>query len=101
MSRTVIAVNSQQVEKEYMMSDLQKQLEAMSQSAKENIPADKMATMASETEALKASGIEGKAVQSCETALDFTLPNHLGKQMNLGAMLSEGPVVVSFYRGGW
>jgi len=83
------------------MSDLQKELDAIAQASRERIPADALSTMAGETEKLKASGIEGRAVQSGETAPDFTLPNHLGEEMNLGAMLKNGPLVVSFYRGGW
>ena len=83
------------------MSELQKQLEAVLEGAKERIPADTLQIMGGETASLKASGIEGKAVQNGEKAPDFTLTNHLGDAMNLGEMLQSGPLVVSFYRGGW
>lgn len=83
------------------MSDLQKQLDQTLQAIKQQVPAEAFDTMTGETEALKASGIEGKAVQDGETAPDFTLTNHLGNEMSLGTMLSNGPLVVSFYRGGW
>lgn len=83
------------------MSDLQKQLDETVQSIKQSVPADMFDTIVSETEQLKATGIEGRTVQNDETAPDFTLKNHLGKVMNLGSMLKEGPLVVSFYRGGW
>ena len=32
---------------------------------------------------------------------DFTLPNHLGETRSLAALRERGPVVVTFYRGGW
>ncbi len=83
------------------MSNLHEQLDEIQRNAKQNIPTDTFNTMLDETAKLKASGIEGKAVQNGEKAPDFTLPNHLGLDINLGAMLKGGPVVVSFYRGGW
>lgn len=83
------------------MSDLQKQLDATMEAVKERVPAEAFNTIMDETADLKASGIEGRAIQDGEKAPDFTLTNHLGKEMSLGGMLEEGPLVVSFYRGGW
>lgn len=34
-------------------------------------------------------------------APDFTLPNANGESVTLSKLLEKGPVVVSFYRGGW
>jgi peroxiredoxin len=36
-----------------------------------------------------------------EKAPDFTLPDAHGKPVPLSALLANGPVVVTFYRGGW
>jgi peroxiredoxin len=36
-----------------------------------------------------------------ERAPDFELPNAVGESVRLGDRLSEGPVVVTFYRGEW
>lgn len=36
-----------------------------------------------------------------DTAPDFTLKTPDGREVSLGALLKEGPVVVTFYRGGW
>lgn len=83
------------------MSDLTKQLAEVQQNVKQNVPAEIYSTMIDETEKLKATGIEGEAIQNGETAPDFTLPNHLGENINLSVLLQEGPLVVSFYRGGW
>lgn len=83
------------------MTTLAEQLSATLEGVKQQLPDDILTTMGNDTEALKASGIEGKTIQDNETAPDFTLPNHLGENKNLRTMLQEGPLVVSFYRGGW
>ena len=36
-----------------------------------------------------------------DKAPDFTLPNAFGQPVHLQEMLVEGPVVLTFYRGGW
>ncbi|WP_153464879.1 MULTISPECIES: peroxiredoxin-like family protein [Sediminibacillus] len=39
--------------------------------------------------------------QEGQKAKDFTLKNALGEEVNLYEELSKGPVVLTFYRGGW
>lgn len=36
-----------------------------------------------------------------ETAIDFILPNQQGKSISLHDLLSNGPVIITFYRGSW
>lgn len=50
---------------------------------------------------LKASGIENRAVREGATAPDIALPNAAGETVKVADLLRDGPVVVSFYRGGW
>lgn len=50
---------------------------------------------------LAADGIATRAVQAGESAPDFTLRNHRGEAVSLSRLLEQGPVVLSFYRGGW
>ncbi|WP_068784174.1 peroxiredoxin-like family protein [Paenibacillus phocaensis] len=40
-------------------------------------------------------------LQEGQKAKDFTLNNSLGQPVNLYDELSQGPVVLTFYRGGW
>lgn len=47
------------------------------------------------------SGIDAQALKVGETVPDFELPNHRGKMVRLSELLSAGPLVISFYRGGW
>jgi len=83
------------------MNDLKQQLDETVQSIQQNVPAEMFATMTRETEQLKATGIEGRTVQNNEKAPDFSLTNHLGEEIHLESMLGNGPLVLSFYRGGW
>jgi peroxiredoxin/YHS domain-containing protein len=36
-----------------------------------------------------------------DTAPDFTLPDAKGRQVSLATLLADGPVVLTWYRGGW
>jgi peroxiredoxin/YHS domain-containing protein len=51
--------------------------------------------------ALASTGILDRALKVGQPAPDFTLPDPEGGTHNLRAMLADGPVVVSFYRGSW
>ncbi|MFT6247030.1 MAG: peroxiredoxin [Cognaticolwellia sp.] len=42
-----------------------------------------------------------EALKLGETATNFVLPNQHGKSISLDALLENGPVVVTFYRGSW
>jgi peroxiredoxin len=50
---------------------------------------------------LAASGITRRAIKAGDLAPDFRLPDARGGQVQLRDLLFKGPVVVSFYRGGW
>lgn len=51
--------------------------------------------------ALAASGIAERALKAGATAPDFILPDVHGNKVKLSTLLAKGPVVLSFYRGGW
>ncbi|MHC4707572.1 MAG: peroxiredoxin-like family protein [Planctomycetota bacterium] len=50
---------------------------------------------------LSESGIVEDAPKVGDKLKDFTLPNHLGEKKSLASLREKGPVVVTFYRGGW
>lgn len=50
---------------------------------------------------LISSGIEDKAIKVGDKAPDFSLPNANGRKVALYENLNQGPVLISFYRGGW
>lgn len=41
------------------------------------------------------------AINIGQTAPGFELPNAVGESISLDALLTKGPVVLTFYRGGW
>ena len=65
------------------------------------IPPEKLAAMDRATNELTLSGLVEAALKEGDTAPNFTLPNAVGRQVALSEHVKQGPVVVSFYRGGW
>jgi peroxiredoxin len=50
---------------------------------------------------LAASGISQHALKAGDSVPGFQLPDARGNYVRLYALLAKGPVVLSFYRGGW
>lgn len=50
---------------------------------------------------LKESGALDKALKVGDTAPNFELPSASGETVELSTLLAQGPVVLTFYRGGW
>lgn len=67
----------------------------------ERIPPEIRGLMAADTERLKQSGIEDNSLKAGDKAPSFTLPNAKGEQVSSADQLAKGPLVLSFYRGGW
>ncbi|HXO77329.1 MAG TPA: redoxin domain-containing protein, partial [Puia sp.] len=47
------------------------------------------------------SGFEEKALKVGQTAPDFVLKNALDTEVRLSDILKKGPVILTWYRGGW
>ena len=47
------------------------------------------------------SGVVENALNVGDTAINFTLKNALGEDVSLSTYLKKGPVVLTWYRGGW
>jgi peroxiredoxin len=67
----------------------------------EEIPPDVLALFDRATASLIASGVSKNALKAGDHMPDFTLNDAHGKPVRLQDLLELGPVVVSFYRGGW
>jgi len=65
------------------------------------VPEDIQKVMQEEAERLAQSGIAEKSLTAGDKAPTFSLPNISGKEISSQALLARGPLVVSFYRGGW
>jgi peroxiredoxin len=65
------------------------------------IPADKLVVMDRATEELIRSGVRSTAAREGDRIGDFILMDAHGAPVRLQQLLTAGPVVISFYRGGW
>jgi peroxiredoxin len=66
-----------------------------------NAPPGVVASLNAEIQKLAESGITDHVLKVGGKAPDFSLPNARGGMLQLSLLLSKGPVVVTFYRGGW
>lgn len=80
---------------------LKQEIEKVQQESMKQIPEDTLNTLIAATERLVQSGLTNKSLKKGDKAPAFTLPNAAGKPVHSSALLNEGPLVVSFYRGGW
>ena len=81
--------------------ELQEKLDARKQEIESSAPKEALGVMHRATEDLKQSGIMDQVKTVGDTAPDFTLTDYQGRSVSLAESLSEGPVVLGFYRGGW
>jgi len=65
------------------------------------ISKDTLVTLLRMTDELVKSGIARKAVKEGDRIPSFGLKDAHGKTVSSGELLEKGPLVISFYRGGW
>jgi peroxiredoxin len=63
--------------------------------------AERLAAMGRATDEFIASGQARRAKKAGDTAPDFTLNDPEGKPVSSRELLTQGPLIVSFYRGVW
>ena len=83
------------------MQTLQSQLDASQAAFRLQIPAASLAVVDQATRDLASSGVVDTALQVGGRVADFSLPNQNGESKSLSDLLKAGPLVISFYRGGW
>jgi uncharacterized peroxidase-related enzyme len=66
-----------------------------------NVPYSVIETMHRATAELRASGLADNALKVGDKASHFTLTDQDGNAVSSAALLKQGPLVVSFYRGVW
>lgn len=84
-----------------MASTLAQALREQNEAARANIPTGTLAVMDAATASLEASRLAERSLAVGAAAPDFSLPDAKGDTVVLSKLLTEGPVVLSFYRGGW
>jgi peroxiredoxin len=81
--------------------DLQKELDAVAQMVREKTPPHVMPTIEATRRRLKESGLKDRALQPGETMSDFELPDATGEIVRSVESRSQGPLLITFYRGSW
>ncbi|MEC4805622.1 MAG: peroxiredoxin-like family protein [Jaaginema sp. PMC 1079.18] len=71
------------------------------QKFRSNVSQDIQQVMRQATEDLIASGIRDRALNVGDKIPEFVLPNATEQAVKIQDLLSQGPVVITFYRGGW
>jgi peroxiredoxin len=80
---------------------LKAQLEARAREFAAKTPETTQTAYAAGIKAVEASGVVKAAKQVGDRAPDFSLGNGQGKPTALRDLLKQGPVVLTWYRGGW
>jgi hypothetical protein len=80
---------------------LQAKLDEMRKQAEAGRPAEVSEVMHRATADLLASGIMDGVLQTGQPAPDFELADYDGQTVSSSALLNQGPLVVTFYRGVW
>ncbi len=80
---------------------LQEKLDARKNAFAEKAPAALLDSQSRMLRELEDSGIYGRVLKVGDKAPDFSLKNSEGKPVELSALLEDGPVVLTWYRGGW
>lgn len=80
---------------------LREEIEAFQEQSAANLPEEMRELFAQGIVDVAALGVHEQALQKGDAAPDFTLPGATGAEVPLSGLLAEGPVVITFYRGGW
>ncbi|MEU0402262.1 peroxiredoxin-like family protein [Streptomyces sp. NPDC006197] len=80
---------------------LNAELRSFYEARQQQIPAEVRAVMNRAGQELAASGQAERALAAGARAPRFTLASATGRTVSLDALLADGPVVLTFYRGAW
>lgn len=80
---------------------LSAQLVALQAEWQRSAPPEQVVVYENGIAALERQGVADRAVQAGQHAPDFTLRDQTGRTVKLRELLAGGPVVLTFYRGGW
>jgi hypothetical protein len=80
---------------------LKQDLNRLKEQSSKSISQETQNIMSADTERLKRSGITDTSLKAGDTVPSFSLPNVKGELISSASLLIKGPLVLSFYRGGW
>ena len=80
---------------------LQEKLDQIKAGFEKKAPEESKAIMHKATEDLRASGIMERIPSVGDRFAHFVRPNQDGEEISTQALLAQGPLLLSFYRGKW
>ncbi|WP_411826000.1 redoxin domain-containing protein [Luteolibacter sp. AS25] len=80
---------------------LQEELDQRKNAFAERAPAKLLKSQNDALRELEVSGVYERVLKVGDRAPDFALKNHKGQDVSLSNLLEKGPVVLTWYRGGW
>ncbi|AEL25499.1 peroxiredoxin-like family protein [Cyclobacterium marinum] len=86
---------------EQTKTTLQQDLQAKKDNFNETAPEEIKTIYKAGIDDVKNNGIVKQAKQTGAKAPDFSLPNATGQQVKLSEKIKNGPVILTWYRGGW
>jgi peroxiredoxin len=98
---TAASIRAQEPAKESKSGPVRKELDELREKSMKNAPPDRLRTSEKGIEEVGKSGVVEKALKVGDRAPDFELPDANGKKVKLSELISRGPVIVTWYRGGW
>jgi peroxiredoxin len=98
---TIAGLYAQEPTGETSNAPVRKELDALREKSSKTAPPERLKAYEQGIEAVRKSGVTDKALRVGDRAPDFTLPDATGKTVKLSELLSQGPVVVTWYRGAW
>ena len=87
--------------KESQQGAMSKMLQAKSNESQQKFSDEKKKIYADGIESVAKSGVLENALNIGDKAVNFTLKNSTGKAVSLFDELKKGPVILTWYRGGW
>lgn len=83
------------------IASLQEQLDERASEFRTNAPQELVDLFEKGVQDVAGTNITARALKVGDIAPVFGLPDHSGRLVNITAHLAQGPVVLTFYRGGW
>jgi len=80
---------------------LKQDIDNLKEQASKSILQETLNIMSADTERLKKSGIIDHSLKAGDNVPLFSLPNAKNELISSSYLLTKGPLVLSFYRGGW
>jgi peroxiredoxin len=92
---------AQEPAKDSADAPVRKELDEFREKSAKKAPAERLRAYEEGIAEVRQSGIIDKALKVGDRAPDFELLNAAGKKVKLSELTARGPVVLTWYRGGW